>query len=119
MATIYPNGVDAKPVDRSENYINKLNEQPAGVTDNVSELSETPERMLQRVLLPNEVITADFDCYFPFKRLPMWKIITYCIMSLGLFLFVLAFRAIQRWCYRNKCCTPKLLQFSRGKVSGK
>jgi hypothetical protein len=101
---------------RNEKYRTALNEQPAGLLQNVSDLSETPDRAIKRILLPNEVILADFDCYYPFKMLPMWKIIFLCVVTGGLFAFVLLYRSIARWCYRSGCCTPKHLEYTRGKV---
>jgi hypothetical protein len=101
---------------RTAEYMQKLNENPAGLQDNVNKLSETPEAMMKRVLLKGEHALADFDCYFPFRMLPMWKIILFCISTGGLYLLVLLYRIIQRWCYRMKCCTPKHMEFTRGKV---
>lgn len=107
-----PISLQARPVE----YVQKLNENPPGLQDNVTKLCETPEMVLKRTLLPGESVMTDFDCYFPFRMLPKWKIIMYCIMTLGMYLFVLLFRAIQRWFYRNKCCTPRHMEFTRGKV---
>jgi len=89
---------------------------PPGLTTNVSELAETPEQMLKRVLLPKENVLATFDCFFPTFMLPRWKIVLLLITTLGLYGFVLAFRAIQRWCYKNKFCTPAVVEFQRGKI---
>lgn len=102
---------------RSPEYVTKLNEQPPGLTANMEELSETPQAALNRILMPGEVVVADFDCYFPYKLLPMWKIVLYCIMTMGFYLLVLAFRVLQRMCYRAKCCTPRTIEFARGKMA--
>jgi len=90
---------------------------PDGLSENVCDLAETPDQMLQRVLLPSEIVIATFDCFFPTFMLPRWKIISLMIITFGLYGFVLLFRAIQRWCYRNHFCTPSLVQFQRGKVA--
>jgi len=122
-ATIIPQAtpIDEEPAPlpvqgRSDDYLKKLNEQPPGLQSNVCKICETPDHVVRRTLLPGETVMADFDCYFPYKMLPMWKIILLCICSGGLYLFVLLYRSIQRWCYRMRCCTPNHLEFTRGKV---
>lgn len=92
-------------------------ENPAGLSENVNDLAETPDQMLKRTLLPNEEVIATFDCFFPTFMLPRWKIVALLTMTLGLYAFVLLFRAIQRWCYKNNFCTPKVVNFQRGKVA--
>lgn len=91
-------------------------ENPAGLTKNVDELSETPAEMLRRVLLPDEQVIGNFDCFFPSFMLPRWKIVLLLISTLGLYGFVLLGRWIQRQCIKNKCYTPMLVEFQRGKV---
>lgn len=102
---------------RPEAYSQQLNQQPAGLLKNMQDISETPQDAMKRILMPGEVVISDFDCYFPHKILPMWKIILYCVLTGGLYLLVLAYRALQRCCYRMKCCTPKFVEFVRGKMA--
>ncbi len=102
---------------RSEKYTKTIEEQAPGLLQNVSEQCETPKQMLERVLMPGEIVLADFDCYFPYKSLPMWKILLYCVITGGLYALVLCYRSIQRWFYRMKCCTPHTVELARGKVS--
>jgi len=90
---------------------------PEGFTDNVTGNLETPQAMLKRVLRPNESVVGEFDCYFPEGMIPVWKIIVLLIVTCGLYAFVLLVRSIERWCYKNKCCTPPLVQFVRGKLA--
>jgi hypothetical protein len=90
---------------------------PEGLSLNVSNLAETSDQMLTRVLLPSETVVATFDCFFPSFMLPRWKIIMLLTVTLGLYGLVLLHRAIERWCYKNKCCTPAVVQFQRGKVA--
>ena len=104
-------------VNRSPVYMDTLNQQPAGLTQNMQELAEIPQDAVNRILMKGEVVIADFDCYYPFKALLMWEIIFWCVVTGGLFLFVLAFRVLQRMCYRAKFCMPKTLQFVRGKMA--
>jgi len=89
---------------------------PPGLSDNVKELLETPDQMLKRVLQPGETITGEFECYFPDNMIPQWKIVLLLIITCGLYGFVLLYRSIERWCYKKKCCTPKLSHMSRGKL---
>eukprot|EP01041_Mallomonas_annulata_P011642 gene11641-24379_t len=88
-----------------------------GLTKNVISLVETREQFFQRVLAPGELVVAEFNCAFPTKMLPIWKIILYTIQSCGLFLFVLLYRWIARWFYRHRCCTPSLIEFENGKLA--
>lgn len=101
---------------RSVEYQKKLNEQPVGLLDYTSSLCETPEDAVKRILMNGEVILADFDCYFPYEMLPMWKLIYLCIITCGLYALILCYRVIRRACYRMRCCTPKTLSFIRGKM---
>lgn len=105
----HPNESNRKEKNRGDGMI-------SGLTDNVVELTETPDEALARILLPGEVIKAQFDCYFPDGMIPVWKLVMLCFMTLGLYLFVLAFRAIRRCCYKYRCCTPSLLTYKRGKL---
>ena len=89
---------------------------PPGLSENVNNLSETPEAMLKRVLLPEESVVATFDCFFPTFMLPKWQIVVAVVTSFGLYLFVLLYRWILRKCYAMKCCTPDKVTFQRGKV---
>jgi hypothetical protein len=95
----------------------RIPENPPGLSENVNDLAETPQQMLQRVLLPNENVTATFDCFFPMFMLPRWKIVLLVTSTLGLYAFVLMYRAILRWFYKKKCCTPGVVEFQRGKVA--
>jgi len=88
----------------------------AGLTNNVVNLVETPEQYLKRSLVDDEVILDTFDVKFPGEFVPLWKIVTLCIITCGLYLIVLAFRAIRRCCYRNRCCTPAEVHFVFGKM---
>lgn len=69
--------------------------------------------------MPQEHVLADFDCYYPYKPLPLWKIIIYSFLSMGLFLIIVLYRMIQRYCVEKECCTPTIVEFSRGKVNYK
>ena len=92
-------------------------ETEAGLTENVTELIETPAQMLKRVLLTDESIQAEFDCYFPTFFMPKWQIMLLIISTCGFYLIVIAFRSIQNWCYKKKFCTPQVVEFQRGKVT--
>ena len=89
---------------------------PVGLTENVYSLLETPNQMLNRVLLPGEVVTAEFDCFFPTRFIPKWKIVMLLIVTLGLYALVMLWHMIRDWFYKNNCCTPNFVHFSRGKV---
>ena len=89
---------------------------PAGLTNNVTELAETADGAVKRILLQGEHIICQFDCYFPGGMLPTWKIIYLCTITFGLYGFVLLYRAMMRACYSCRCLTPALIEFNRGKV---
>ena len=93
-----------------------IEENPAGLVQNVSDECETPLQLLGRVLVPGEIVIAEFDCYMPYKIIPMWKIIYLSIITLGGFLMTLIYRSFLRMLYRMKMYTPDLVEFSRGKV---
>ena len=59
---------------------------------------------------------CNFDVKFPSKFLPMWKIISLVVFTLGLYSFILLFRFIRRCCYRHRCCTPNVVSFAFGKM---
>ena len=102
---------------RVEENEKKIPPNPEGLASNVNVLTETPEEMLQRVLLPDEKLVATFDCMFPTFMLPRWKLMLLLIFTLGLYGFVLLYRSIARWCYKMKCCTPAVVDFQRGKLA--
>ena len=89
---------------------------PEGLTENVSEFVETPDAVLKRLLLEGEEVVQQFDCYFPGVVIPKWKIAQLIIRTLGLYLIVLAYRELVKWCYKNRCCTPNTVEMARGKV---
>lgn len=89
----------------------------SGLSENVSQLIESPEQMMKRVLLPGEVVRSEFECYFPTDFVPRWKIIMLLTITLGLYAFVLLYKSILKWCYKNKCCTPAIVSFTRGKLA--
>ena len=91
-------------------------ENEPGMTNNLTDLVQTPADNLAATLLPNEFIIAEFDCYFPQRVLPLWKIILLLIITGGMYIFVMAYEEVRRWCYRNRCCTPRVLEFQRGRV---
>ena len=94
------------------------NSHEAAITANIHSLLETPEAMLRRVLLPDERVRAEFDCYFPLDYMPRWKLAMCLVMTCGLYAIVLCYQAIQRFCQRNfKLCTPNLVQIEKGKVN--
>jgi hypothetical protein len=70
---------------------------PAGFTDNVTSVLETPQGMLKRVLQPNEAVIGEFECFFPQDMVPQWKIIFLLIITVGLYGLVLLYRSIERW----------------------
>ncbi len=70
---------------------------PAGFTDNVTSILETPAAMLKRVLQPNEAVIGEFECFFPDDMVPLWKIIFLLIITVGLYGLVLLYRSIERW----------------------
>jgi len=83
----------------------------------VIELSETPRMFLDRILGEGEEALAMFDVKFPGEFIPLWKIVMLCIVTAGLYSFVLFFRWVRRCCYRWRCCTPTLVSFSFGKMA--
>jgi hypothetical protein len=89
----------------------------AGLSYNVIEQVETPKSFLERVLVDDEVVLDQFDCKFPGEFIPLWKIIMLLIVTVGLYSIVLLFRAIRRWCYRMKICTPSTVHFAFGKMA--
>ena len=104
-------------VAKAEEKDRALPPNPAGLTKNVDELTETPLDMLERTLLPDEKVVATFDCMFPSFMLPRWKIALLLIFTFGLYGLVLLYRVILRFCYRIKCCTPAVVDFQRGKMA--
>ena len=83
----------------------------AGITSNIQSLMETPEAMLRRVLLPDERVRAEFDCYFPMDYLPRWKLAMLLVVTCGLYAIVLCMQSIQRCCQKYfKLCIPNLVQ---------
>lgn len=98
--------------------INKrpMYENEVGMTPNVESLTENPNEFLQRYLEPGETVIETFDCYFPTRMIPKWKLILLCITTLGFYLLVLAYRAVARWCYRMRFCYPSLYVLERGKM---
>lgn len=97
-------------------YNDVLVNNQVGLSRNVDELSEKPKNFLDRVLLPGERVVKEFDCYFPSNFIPRWKLIALLILTCGLYCFVLLKRAIERWCYKHRCCTPAVVEFVRGKL---
>lgn len=97
--------------------LDHLEKNPEGLTDNVSQLAETPNLALKRTLFKDEVVLKEFNCYFPTKMIPRWKLLLLLIFTLGLYAIVLAYNALIRWCYRNRCCTPALVSLERGKLA--
>lgn len=89
----------------------------AGMNASVEFYTEDPQEFLKRALAPGEVVIEQFDVYFPTMMIPKWKLILLCISTLGLYLLVLLFRAIQRFCYRHRCCTPAYYELLRGKMA--
>jgi len=94
-----------------------LEKNPEGLTDNVSQLAETPNLALKRTLFKNEVVLKEFNCYFPTRMIPRWKLLLLIIFTFGLYGLVLAYHALLRWCYRNRFCTPALVSLERGKLA--
>lgn len=47
-----------------------LLENSEGISANVSDFAETPDTFLRRVLLPDETVIAEFDCFFPTHMVP-------------------------------------------------
>jgi len=89
----------------------------AGLSYNVIEQVETPKSFLERVLVDDEVVLDSFDVKFPGEFVPLWKIIMLLIVTVGLYSIVLLFRAIRRWCYRMRICTPSTVHFTFGKMA--
>jgi hypothetical protein len=94
-----------------------LSQNQLGLTENVNDLSETPNQMLTRTLLPGEQVLREFNCYFPSDFIPLWKLVRMLILTCGFYIFVLAYRAVARWCYRHNCCKPNIVEFERGKLA--
>jgi len=105
--SIIPSGVN----------LDHLEKNPEGLTDNVSQLAETPNLALKRTLFKDEVVLKEFNCYFPTKMVPRWKMVLLLICTLGLYGILLAYHALLRWCYRHRCCTPALVSLERGKLA--
>jgi len=95
----------------------KVTPSEQGMSENVVELIETPEQMLARVLLPGEEVKSSFECYFPTEFVPRWKIAMLLVLTLGFYFFYMLFKRIQQWCYKMKCCTPSVIQFTRGHMA--
>lgn len=105
-----------KEKDHNE-YKTTPNDLDPGLTKNVIELSETPRQMLSRVLGPDEEVLATFDVKFPGEFIPLWKLVLLCVVTCGLYSFVLFFRWVRRCFYRWRCCVPALVSFSFGKMA--
>ena len=88
-----------------------------GMSENLLKLIETPEEMMERVLMKDEEVRSTFDCFFPTQFIPQWKIMLLIFATGGLYLIVLAYRYVQQWCYKNKCCTPSQVAFKKGKMA--
>ena len=106
-----------QPLDTGPESTREPTKVEAGLSENVAQLIESPEQMMARVLMPGELVRSEFECYFPSKFVPRWKIIMLLTITCGLYGFVLLFRAIERWCYKAKCCTPRIVSFTRGKLA--
>lgn len=87
-----------------------------GITKSIEEYTEDPQQYLQRSLAKDEEVLEQFDVYFPTQMIPRWKLVILCISTFGLYLIVLAYRALLRWCYKNKCLSPLVYVLQRGKV---
>jgi len=87
-----------------------------GLTKNVQSLMETREEFFSRILVDGEQVIAEFNCSFPSHFVPVWQMVLYTLVTLGLYLFLLAYRAIRRCCYRYRLCTPPTISFQNGKV---
>jgi hypothetical protein len=68
-----------------------------GITANVADYCETPTAFMNRVLLPNEKVVQEFNVKFPSQFMPLWRIILLCVVTFGLYGFVLLYRAVLRW----------------------
>ena len=98
-------------------YKTTPNDLDPGLTANVIELSETPKQLLERMLGESEEVIATFDVKFPGEFMPLWMIVTLCIITCGLNGFILFFRWVRRCCYRWQCCTPDVVKFAFGKMA--
>ena len=92
-------------------------EHDAGLSDNLQNQIDTPQSFLERTLIDDEFVVETFDVKFPGQFVPVWKIVSLLIVTVGLYGFVLCFRAIQRWCYRHQCCKPTTVSFTYGKMA--
>lgn len=92
-------------------------EHDAGLSDNLRNQVDTPKSFLERTLIDDEYVVETFDVKFPGEFLPVWKIVSLLIVTVGLYGIVLCFRAIRRWCYRHQCCKPTTVKFQYGKMA--
>jgi len=98
-------------------YTTTTNDLDPGLTTTMVDCNETPRMFIQRVLVDGEVVVESFDVKFPGEFLPMWKIISLLIGTLGLYSIVLLFRFVRRCCYRWRICTPDTVHFAFGKMA--
>ena len=85
-----------------------LNHNPEGLSVRRQKLSPTHEQILERYLEDGEIVLfREFNCYFPNLMIPVWQMILWTVITFGLYLYVLAYHAILRWCYRMRICTPR------------
>ena len=92
-------------------------EHDPGLSDNVTDQVETPQELLKRIIVDDESILSTFDVKFPGEFVPLWKIVSLLIVTVGLYGIVLLFRMIRRWFYRNRWCTPSTVHFVFGKMA--
>jgi hypothetical protein len=88
-----------------------------GMSPAATNYQEDPDEYLKRILFQDEIVLDQFDCYFPLKMIPIHQLIFLCVITFGFYGFVLAFRALQRFMYRKRCCTPANYESRRGKLA--
>jgi hypothetical protein len=102
------------PSTHGKDYL--LDQCPVGVTQNAFELAETPNIHVKRMMCDQEHILATFDVLFPYQKIPQWKIIYLLIITCGLYAIQMLVDALRQWCYKNKLCTPPVIDYTRGKM---
>jgi hypothetical protein len=102
--------------DLESNFDGSVTGKPNGLTDNLVDLTETCSEALSRVLLPEEKIIAEFDCYYPGEIMSISKFFFLVVVTCGRHLLVLLYKVFLDCMYQMQYCNPALVDYHRGKV---